>query len=543
MTSPTKTAAWKQLRSHYQQFARANFQLAALFENEPHRFHEFSLKTDQLVFDFSKNLITQQTIDLLLALARECGLASAITDMYGGKEVNNTENRAALHMALRAAPADQISKPEVVDTLDRMQAIVSAVHQHQWRGYTGDPITNIVSIGIGGSELGPAMVTEALSAFAVPGLKVHFVSNVDPSHITTTLAALDPGTTLFIIASKSFTTTETYHNASLARKWLLESGASKADLAHHFLAISTNLQATREFGISKDNTLPMWDWVGGRYSLWSAIGLPIALALGMDQFRQLLAGARDMDQHFLTADLAHNIPAIMGLLGVWYSGFFGSNNHAVIPYNQHLHRLPAFLQQLCMESLGKSVTKNGDRVDTNTGEIVWGEPGTNAQHSFFQLLHQGTHLTPVDFIAVAEGEDTHKHQHSILLANCFAQSMALMQGQSLTSADPDSNSSANPNTASAQLSPHKTMTGNKPSNTVLLKQLNPYTLGNLIAMYEHKVYVQSVIWNINAFDQWGVELGKSLAEQLIEQMTNSNNQADYDDSTNNLIQQVEQWTK
>lgn len=523
MGSLKDTSAWKALQAHSGQFQHADFHLSDLFEGAEDRFAAFSLRHENLVYDFSKNFLTEETLSLLLDLAEQQQLAAAIEAMYQGQQINTTEQRAALHVALRQ-PVGSSDHPEVEDTLARMDALVNKVHSGQWTGYSGNKISDVVNIGIGGSDLGPAMVTTALAPFVTPELGVHFVSNMDPSQLDKTLEKLDPETTLFIIASKSFGTEETHQNALAAREWFRKANADEAALGKHFVAVTSNLEAAEAFGIGQANVFPLWDWVGGRFSLWSAIGLSIALAVGMDNFRQLLAGAHSMDQHFRHAELAENIPVIMALLSIWYGGLFDSHSSAVVPYNQGLGLLPSFLQQLTMESLGKSIDLQGNPVSTKTGDVLWGSTGSSGQHSYFQLLHQGTEFIPVDFIAAVSGtSEPGKEQQQRLLAHCFSQSLALMQGNAETGGP-------------------KNIVGNKPSNTLLLSELNPYNLGCLIALYEHKVYAQSVLWNINAFDQWGVELGKQLSQQVFNAIRKTDSQPGLDDSTASLIKQVQDWS-
>ncbi len=520
MTSLTTLAVWRDLSEHAEAFRKQDYRLADSLHSQPNRFAELSLSMDDMLLDYSKNLIEQSTLDLLLTLAQERQLPEAIAAMFRGDEINNTEHRPALHVALRQ-PAATASHPEVTETLERMESFVTAIRDGKWKGHTGKPIKAVVNIGIGGSDLGPVMVSDALNEFADGKLDVRFVSNVDPVHLQRTLKGLDPEATLFIIASKSFTTLETHQNAAAARRWFLAHSKDEEAIAQHFVAISTNLAAAAEFGIPEDNLFPMWDWVGGRYSLWSAIGLPLALGLGMANFRALLAGAHAMDEHFRSAELRHNMPVIMALLTVWYTGFFAAHSTAVVPYSQPLNLFPVYLQQLYMESLGKRVDRNGAPVSSNTGEVVWGTAGTNGQHSYFQLFHQGTEFIPVDFIAVAEpgvADNNEAHQH--LLANCLSQSLALMTGT------PD------------ETDPHKQIPGNRPSNTLVLPRLDPYYLGSLIALYEHKVYAQSVIWGINAFDQWGVELGKKLSKTLFEALQTSNTADELDPSSRGLISTI-----
>lgn len=529
MGSLDDTSAWKALREHSKQFQSKDFRLRDLFTDSDNRFAEFSLRHENLLCDFSKNYLGEETLALLLDLAQQQQLSPAIKAMFDGEKVNTTEQRASLHVALRQ-PAAASNHPEVEATLGKMEDFVGNVRSGEWKGYSGKKITDVVNIGIGGSDLGPAMVTSALAPFANADIELHFVSNIDPSQLDNTLEKLETDTTLFIIASKSFNTLETYQNALAAREWFSQKNSDVADVSKHFVAITSNQQAALKFGIDEKNVFPLWDWVGGRFSLWSAIGLPIALAVGMDNFRQLLAGAHSMDQHFLNTDLSENIPVILALLSVWYGGLFDSHSNAVVPYNQNLNLFPSFLQQLSMESLGKSSDLQGNPVSTKTGEVLWGTTGSNSQHSYFQLLHQGTEFIPVDFIAAASSfSNSAESRQQHLLANCFSQSLALMNGN----VEP---------TKADETSRHKLIAGNKPSNTLLVSELNPYNLGCLIALYEHKVYAQSVLWNINAFDQWGVELGKTLSTQVFNAMTESGSDESLDDSTASLIQQVRDWS-
>lgn len=521
MTNPTETDAWKGLQYHCADFKRDDFRLAQLFENQD-RFSQFSIQHENLLLDYSKNFASRESIKTLIQLAQEMDVPEAINAMFAGEKINTTEDRAALHTALRI-PVEENSNPEIIDCLRRMDAFVAAIHSGEWQGYSGEKITDIVNIGIGGSDLGPAFVNEALSACAINELTLHFVSNIDPAHLDDLLVTLNPATSLFIVSSKSFSTLETKENAEAARKWLLAHNESISSVEKHFIAVTSNLDAATDFGIASTNLFPMWDWVGGRFSLWSAIGLPVALAIGMENFRSLLDGAYSMDKHFQTAELGKNIPVMMALLSVWYTAFFDAHSHAVIPYSQKLEQFPKYLQQLTMESLGKSVSNDNETVSTKTGNVLWGSAGTNCQHSFFQLLHQGTELIPIDFISVikptSDGSNAFR-RHNQLLANSLGQSLALMHGNS---ASPD---------------PHRRITGNKPSNTLLIDELNPYNLGSLIAIYEHKTYVQSVIWNINAFDQWGVELGKKQAALLFNALESESVDFDLDNSTLGLIEHI-----
>ena len=524
MPSLTASPAWLALDAHSKTFKQADFRCQDLFA-DGNRFAEFSLRHKNLLLDYSKNFCSKDTLGLLIQLAEETGVPAGISAMFAGEKVNFTENRAALHTALRA-PAEKNTYPEVIATLNRMTDFVEAIHSGQWRGCDGKKITDVVNIGIGGSDLGPAMVTEALSQFATRHVNLHFVSNVDPTHLQNTLSNLDSTSTLFIIASKSFRTLETHENANSARQWFLARGHKAKDIAKHFVAISTNLEAAREFGIDAENLFPMWDWVGGRFSLWSAIGLSIALAIGMKNFRDLLAGAHNMDQHFQTAELTENMPVLMALLTIWYTGFFDAHSTAVVPYSRALNLMPQFLQQLYMESLGKQISNQGEKISFNTGEVIWGTEGTNGQHSYFQLLHQGTEFIPVDFIAVARTSVAGKEQqHRQLLANCLSQSLGLLTGKE------DSEHS------------EKNSPGNRPSNTLLLSEITPYNLGALLALYEHKVYVQSIVWDINAFDQWGVELGKELSQTIFNAFSNADEKVRLDSSSAGLLEQISSWNE
>ena len=521
MSKPTQTLAWRNLRRESEGFKTPDFRLEDLFAGDNNRFDRFSISTDHLLLDYSKNYLTEQSFKLLIDLANECKLPTSIAAMFSGDKINYSENRAALHVALRDPDSDL---SEVGETLDKISGLVEALHDGNFKGYGGTQITDVVNIGIGGSNLGPVLLCEAFADFVNEIPHVHFVSNIDPSHLRSTLSSLNPASTLFIIASKSFTTIETQQNAEMARLWLLNHLPDERALSAHFIAITENVQAAQEFGISTDNLFPIWDWVGGRYSLWSAVGLPIAIAIGMKNFRELLAGAHSMDQHFQRTALHENMPVIMGLLTVLYTGFFNSHSTAIVPYSQRLKLLPTYLQQLHMESLGKSVDVTGGPVSTNTGEIIWGTAGTDAQHSYFQLLHQGTRFIPIDFIAVAKPMfNKEQEQHQYLLANCFGQSLSLMRGHTDSEA------------------PHKNVPGNKPCNTLVLEELSPYNLGSLIALYEHKVFVQSAIWNINPFDQWGVEFGKNVAQEVFDSLSKNPVTIDFDASTNGLIRFIKKW--
>lgn len=512
------TAAWQALTEYRLSFG--DTRMCELFATEPDRFERLSLRAAGLFLDYSKNRIDDRGLGLLGNLARERGVEQARAAMFGGQRINTTENRAVLHVALRnrgeqAMEVDgQDVMPAVREVLARMGVFVEAVREGAWRGYAGETITDVVNIGIGGSDLGPAMVCQALQGCAHPRLTMHFVSNIDGDHLAGVLAKVDPARTLFVIASKTFTTIETMTNAASARSWFLANGGSEAAIARHFVAVSTNAERVADFGIDLANMFGFWDWVGGRYSLWSAVGLPIALQVGFAGFEALLQGAHDMDRHFVDAPLEANMPVILAMLGVWYRGFCGAGSLSVAPYAQALARLPAYLQQLEMESNGKSVTRSGAPVVTPTCPVIWGEPGTNGQHAFFQLLHQGTDLIPVDFIVPLRAGHGLPGHHRLLLANCIAQSKALMVGKCADEVRAELGASGLSGEALEALVPHRVFPGNRPSNTLLLPDLSPRSIGALIALYEHKVFVQSVIWDINAFDQWGVELGKQIASRI-----------------------------
>ena len=537
----TRLAQWQDLKRHRQAWRGTH--LRDVFAHEPQRFEQFSASLDDLLLDYSKNLISRETIALLQNLARAREVEERVADMFSGALINNTEQRAVLHVALRNDPQTPIYfqgkdvMPEVSSVLARMERFTRAVRSGRWKGHTGAPITDVVNIGIGGSDLGPAMACQALLPYGHKRLRMHFVSNVDPQHLNDTLATLTPESTLFIVASKTFTTLETLANAQAARRWVLQALKDKAAIARHFVAVSTHRAEVEKFGIDPDHMFGFWDWVGGRYSLWSAIGLPIALYIGMDGFRDLLAGGHDMDRHFRADPLA-SLPGILALLAIWYQHFWDAPSHGVMPYDQHLARFPAYLQQLCMESNGKGVTRAGQVVSWNTGEIVWGEPGTNGQHAFFQLLHQGTRFIPLDFLVAARTHADLDGQHQMLVANCLAQSEALMRGKTRAEVATELAAAGAAAQDIRRLAPHKTFSGNRPSNTLLYDRLTPRTLGRLIALYEHKVLVQSVIWDINAFDQWGVELGKQLAGTLIREL-GSAHPGEHDCSTLGLMRQYQ----
>lgn len=533
MSALTDSPQWKALLEH--QATLSDRPIASLFFVNPDRASQFSLEAAGLLLDYSKNRVDENTMGLLTDLAKASGMQEAIAAMFAGGNINNTEQRPALHVALRSPNQDTGYEQAVHAALQTMGRFVDQVTSWQWQGYAGEPVTDVVNIGIGGSDLGPAMVYTALGNYHLDGIRVHFVSNVDPAHLEQTLETLEPATTLFVIASKSFTTMETSLNAQAARQWFLDACGDESQLAKHFVAVSANVDKARAFGIAGDNIFPLWDWVGGRYSLWSAIGLPVALGIGMDNFRALLNGAHAMDEHFRAAALAENMPVLMALLDCWYQNFFAAESGVILPYSQQLHLFPAFLQQLDMESLGKSVDKSGQPVAVATGGIVWGSAGTNGQHSFHQLLHQGTHLIPADFIAVAHSASANIEQHQQLLANCFAQSQALMDGKSVGQARQELIDSGMDATEADALAPHKAIAGNKPSNTIVMDTLTPESLGALVACYEHKVYARSVILGINAFDQWGVELGKVLSGEIYSALVSKDRTDKFDASTNNLI--------
>jgi glucose-6-phosphate isomerase len=540
MPNPTTLKSWKLLSDH--RVEMEDLHLRELFASDAGRFERFSLRLEDLLFDYSKNRVTEQTMALLFGLAREVGLSAAIDAMFRGEKINVTEGRAVLHVALRNRSNTPILvdgedvMPRVDAVLAQMRDLCAAVHGGAWKGHTGKTITDVVNIGIGGSDLGPVMVTEALRPYFRAGMSVHFVSNIDGTHLAETVKRLNPETTLFSVASKTFTTQETLTNARSARQWLVSALGDDKAVARHFVALSTNARAVSEFGIDTKNMFEFWDWVGGRYSLWSAIGLPIALAIGMDHFKELLAGAHDVDLHFKTTPFERNIPVVMGLLGVWYTNFFGAHSHAILPYDQYLHRFAAYFQQGDMESNGKGVDRDGVAIAAyQTGPIIWGEPGTNGQHAFYQLIHQGTRLVPADFIAPAQSQNPMGEHHRILLANFFAQTEALMKGKTTDEARVELERAGTPADRVDFLSHHKTFSGNRPTNSILFQRLTPRTLGRLVALYEHKIFVQGIIWNINSFDQWGVELGKQLANAILPELSGPEPVTSHDSSTNGLI--------
>lgn len=529
-----KYSVWSQLEQHRETWKTQT--LTNLFNEDNNRCARFSVTAAGVELDYSKNHITGETLQLLLELARQADLSGAIKRLLKGEHVNNTEDRPALHTALRHTGAPTTPEHQAVaETLERMEKLIAAVHQGEWTGYEGKRITDVVNIGIGGSDLGPRMITKALTPYLSTAVNVHFVANVDGAELTDTLQRLDPASTLFIVASKSFSTQETRENALSARTWMLAAGCPPQELKKHFIAISSRVDKAVEFGIAPENVYPIWDWVGGRYSLWSAIGISIAFAVGMDNFNRLRAGAEAMDKHFAEAPLEKNLPVLMGLLMFWYSEFMGSSTQAVLPYAHHLNLLPSYLQQLEMESNGKSVTRDGKPVDYPTGAIVWGTEGTNGQHSFHQLLHQGTSLVPIDFIATLKGHDDLQHQHRLLFANCVAQSQALLTGRNLETAKTELKAQGYSEEKIAFLAPHKVHPGNRPSNTLITEQLTPETLGALVAAYEHKVYTLGVLFDINSFDQWGVELGKLLGTHVNIAIETTDIPGDWDSSTQTLI--------
>jgi glucose-6-phosphate isomerase len=536
------TDTWKKLGKHHKSIAPLH--MRDLFAKDPQRFTRFSLRMGDLLLDYSKNRITAETMELLHALAREAGVEAMRDKMFAGEPINLTEGRAVLHVALRNLSSRPINvnghdvMPEVRAALNHLSAFSESVRSGAWKGYSGKPIRSIVNIGIGGSDLGPVMVTEALRPYRRPDLDLHFVSNVDGTHIAEALKRVDPETTLFLVASKTFTTQETMANAHSAREWFLHRAKDEKRIAKHFVALSTNAKEVAKFGIATDNMFVFWDWVGGRYSLWSSIGLSIALAIGFDNFRALLEGAHEMDEHFRTAPVEQNLPMTLGLLGVWYNDFFGAESHAILPYDQYLSRFPAYFQQGDMESNGKRVTRDGKVVDYQTGPIIWGEPGTNGQHAFYQLLHQGTKLVPADFLASVETHNPIREHHTLLLANYLAQTEALMKGKTEAEARVELEAAGLSGESLAALLPHKIFPGNRPTNSLLYQKLDPRTLGKLIALYEHKIFVQGIIWNVNSFDQWGVELGKKLANAILPELRSAGDVASHDASTNALIGEI-----
>ncbi|TRW22594.1 glucose-6-phosphate isomerase [Flavobacterium zepuense] len=534
--NPTSTAAWQSLKDHFAEMQNASMQ--DMFAADTQRAEKFHIKWNDFLVDYSKNIINPKTLELLQDLAKQVDLSGAIESYFGGDAINRTEGRAVLHTALRAPESANVLVdgenvlPEVYAVKNKIKAFTEAIISGSQTGYTGKPFTDVVNVGIGGSDLGPNMVVEALKYYKTP-LNVRFISNVDGDHVMESLKGLNPETTLFVIASKTFTTQETLTNAETARDWFLKT-ASQADVAKHFVAVSTNIQKVTEFGIDPNNVFPMWDWVGGRFSLWSAVGLSIALAVGFDNFDGLLNGAHDMDEHFRTAAFEENIPVVLALLSVWYNNFFGAESEALIPYTQYLQKLAPYLQQGIMESNGKSVGRDGKPVNYQTGTIIWGEPGTNSQHAFFQLIHQGTKLIPTDFIGFIEPLYGNKDHHDKLMSNFFAQTEALLNGKAEAVVRAEFDKAGVTGEKADYLTPFKIFTGNKPTNTLLIKKLTPETLGSLVALYEHKIFVQGVIWNIFSYDQWGVELGKQLANSILGEI-NSGDVKQHDSSTTFLL--------
>ena len=543
--NPTETAAWKALIKHKSEMEKV--QMSALFKKNPKRFEQMSVQLDTILFDYSKNLITEGTLELLLNLAEECEVKTAREAMFSGEKINLSEDRAVMHTALRNFSDESIMvegediMPDVRAAREKMKSFCKKIHSGEWKGYSGKKIKNIVNIGIGGSDLGPVMVTEALKPYWIDGIQAYFVSNVDGTQIVETLKNLNPEETLFTIASKTFTTQETMTNAHTAREWFLKSAKEEQFVEKHFVALSTNAEGVKEFGIAAENMFIFWDWVGGRYSIWSSIGLSIALTIGYENFENLLKGAESTDNHFRTTDFKDNIPVLMALIGIWYTNFFGSETEAIFPYDQYMHRFPAYFQQGNMESNGKHVDRNGKAVTYSTGPVVWGEPGTNGQHAFYQLVHQGTHLIPCDFIAPAISHNPIGEHHPILLSNFFAQTEALMNGKTAAQVADELKDKDMDKTSKEALIPFKVFTGNKPTNSFLIKEITPFSLGALTALYEHKIFVQGIIWNILSFDQWGVELGKQLAKNVLPELENTDKITAHDASTNGLINAYKKW--
>lgn len=545
--NPTSTPAWQQLQEHAVEMKKLH--MRGLFLDDPDRFQKFSLCLSDLVFDYSRNIITDKTIRLLLQLAAECRLADAVKAMFSGEAINETERRPVLHTALRNFSGQPLLvegedvMPGIRKVLRKMKRFCDEIHSGKRRGYTGKRVKYIVNIGIGGSDLGPQMVTEALKPYRIKGIETFFVSNVDGTQITETLKRTDPERTLFLVASKTFTTQETMTNAFTARKWFLEKAKKEKHIAGHFVALSTNEKEVMAFGIDRKNMFEFWDWVGGRYSLWSSIGLSIALSIGYKNFEELLRGAGHADEHFRNSIPEKNIPVLMALLGTWYGNFFGAQSEAILPYDQYLHRFPAYMQQGNMESNGKSTDRNGEAVEYSTGPVIWGEPGTNGQHAFYQLLHQGTEMVPCDFIAPAQSHNPVGDHHAKLLSNFFAQTAALMHGKTEQEAEMEMEKQGLSAEVIAKLLPFKVFAGNKPSNSFLLKKITPFTLGELIALYEHKIFVQGILWNIFSFDQWGVELGKQLAGRILPELQHDDPVSAHDSSANGLINAFKQMKK
>ena len=538
--NPTTTQAWLLLQKHFKEEMEQT-QMKNLFAQDEERFQKFALCFNDIVFDYSKNIITPKTMQLLLLLAQECKVKEATDAMFAGEKINETENRSVLHTALRNFSGKPVFfdgedvMPLVQKVLTQVKNFCSKLHSGEWKGYSGKKIKYIVNIGIGGSDLGPVMVTEALKPYWVDGIKTYFVSNVDGTHIAETLNKIDAEQTLFLIASKTFTTQETMTNAHTARNWFLQTAKDEAHIAKHFVALSTNEKEVVKFGIDPSNMFEFWDWVGGRYSLWSAIGLSIALTIGYENFEALLKGANETDVHFKETSFDKNIPVIMALIGLWYTNFYGSQTEAILPSDQYLHRFAAYFQQGNMESNGEYTDRNGDEIKYSSGPVVWGEPGTNGQHAFYQLIHQGTALIPCDFIAPSISHNPIGDHHTKLLSNFFAQTEALMKGKNEEEAKAELEKEGKTADAIKKLLPFKVFKGNKPTNSLLLKKITPQSLGNLIALYEHKIFVQGVIWNVFSFDQWGVELGKQLANKILPELNMDEDINTHDSSTNGLI--------
>jgi glucose-6-phosphate isomerase len=543
--NPTETKSWEALEKHHDIISQEA--MVDMFEADPNRFNNFSIQWKDILFDYSKNMISKETMNLLTGLAKECELKEAIDAMFSGAKINETEGRAVLHTALRSNSKEPLIvdgeniRPLIQKELAKMEAFTTKLHAGELKGYTGKPIKNIVNIGIGGSDLGPYMVTEALKPYQKEGIVSHFVSNVDGSHLYQVLNKIDAEESLFIIASKTFTTQETMTNAESAKSWFLKMAKDEAAVSNHFIALSTNKKSVEGFGIDSSNMFEFWDWVGGRYSLWSSIGMSIACAIGFDNFRSLLDGAESMDDHFRETSFDKNLPVIAALLGVWYNNFFGAESHAILPYDQYLHRFASYLQQGDMESNGKFVDRNGEPIAIQTGPIIWGEPGTNGQHAFYQLIHQGTKLIPSDFIACAQSQNPMGDHHEKLMANFFAQPEALMKGKIEDEVLNELLKAGLSEDEIADLLPFKVFEGNQPTNSILIKKLTPFNLGALIAMYEHRIFVQGIIWNVFSFDQWGVELGKQLAGQILPELKSGGDVTNHDSSTNGLINSYKSW--
>ncbi|TAF73173.1 MAG: glucose-6-phosphate isomerase [Bacteroidetes bacterium] len=538
MTNLTQTNSWKALKAHAEKVKP--LQMKDMFANDSKRFEKFSVQFNDILLDFSKNRISEETMTLLVNLAKEMHVGDWAGKMFTGEKINFTENRAVLHTALRNRSNTPVLfegkdvMPDVNKVLAQMKDFCTKIHSGSWKGFSGKSITDVVNIGIGGSDLGPVMVTEALKPYK-KNIDVHFVSNVDGTHIAETLKKVNPETTIFIIASKTFTTQETLANAEFAKAWFLKSAIDEKAVAKHFVALSTNAKSVSAFGIDTANMFEFWDWVGGRYSLWSAIGLSIALSIGFDNFEELLQGAHEMDNHFATADWDKNLPVILALLGIWYNNFFDAHSHALLPYDQYMHRFAAYFQQGDMESNGKFVTRDGKEVDYETGPIIWGEPGTNGQHAFYQLIHQGTKLIPCDFFIPAQTQNPLGEHHKILLSNFFAQTEALMKGKTTAEAKAELEKSGVSGAELEKILPHKVFKGNRPTNSIMFKKLTPKVLGSLLAMYEHKIFVQGMIWQVNPYDQWGVELGKQLAKVILPELEGATKVTSHDSSTNGLM--------